>query len=252
MKIAFVGTGNVASQLVKRTRELDFQILGAIGSTHEKTASFAQTHQLHLLETKTPLYEADLILLCVQDAKLPEVISEYSEFAPVATTSGSFDITSVNPAKHSVGVFYPLQSFTPDAHINFSEIPFFIESNDSVFCSKLVEFAKKIGKDGILMSGNDRTKLHLAAVFINNFTHHINGIAREFGETHQLDFSWYEALIKETFRKILNGAKDGEQTGPARRNDLDTIQKHISLLDPEKRAVYEALTNSILHKFHHK
>lgn len=252
MKIAFVGTGNVASQLVKHLRELDFQILGAIGSTVEKTQTFAKIHQISVFSDKASLLSADLILLCVQDSKLPEVIAQYSEYAAVATTSGSFDIQTIKTAKNPVGVFYPLQSFTPDSPINFAEIPFFIESNDEHFSSRLLAFAKSVGKDGILMAGEERTKLHLAAVFINNFTHHVNGLAREFGESNDLDFSWYEALIKETFRKILNGAKDEDQTGPARRNDLETIQKHLSLLDPEKRSVYEALTNSILHKFHQK
>jgi len=252
MKIAFVGTGNVASQLVKRIQELNLEILGAIGSTDEKSQTFALKHQLNILNDHSELVQADLIFLCVQDARLNEIIPIYSEYAPVATTSGSFDISVFSQLKHPVGVCYPLQTFTSEAIINFEEIPFFIESHSEQFSNSLIDLAKVIGKDGILMTSEQRAKLHVSAVFINNFTHHLNTLAREFGEFNNIEFSWYEALIKETFRKVLNGAKDIDQTGPARRNDSASIEKHLSLLNSADKKVYEVITNSILNKFHKK
>ncbi len=252
MKIAFVGTGNVASQLVKRIQELNIEILGVIGSTDEKSKAFALKNSLTTISEKSQLAEADLIFLCVQDSRLQEIIPIYADYAPIVTTSGSFDISAFNQFKFPIGVCYPLQTFTPDAVIDFAEIPFFIESSSNQLSNILIQLAKKIGKDGVLMSSEQRVKLHIAAVFINNFTHHINALAREFGESNSIEFSWYEALIKETFRKVLNGAKDIDQTGPARRNDVESIEKHLSLLNSEDKKVYEILTNSILNKFHKK
>lgn len=249
MKIAIVGTGNVASQLVKRFQELQFPLFGVLGSTKEKTNCFSEKHAITALDNPASVSGTDLTILCVQDSKLGELIPLFSEYSNVVTTSGTFDITPYSESENAVGVFYPLQSFSSGVSINFSSIPVFIESADNEFLATLMKLANDIGESGIEMAGSERVHLHLGAVFINNFTHHINSLAKEYGNDHHIDFSWYSALIDETFRKIKLGARDEDQTGPARRNDRESIQKHLELLDPKMKIVYQALTESIQQKF---
>lgn len=249
MKIAIVGTGNVASQLVIRFQELGVSLLGILGSSPEKTKSFSEKHGIVALESHKQFSDADLTVLCVQDSKLPELIPVFSNYSAIATTSGTFDITTFSNSKYPIGVFYPLQSFTAGATIDFSTIPIFVESAEANFILLLKNLADQIGKVGIEMSGSERVHLHLGAVFINNFTHHINSLAREYGNDHNIDFSWYTALIDETFRKIKLGAQDEDQTGPARRNDEGSIRKHLELLDTQKKIIYQCLSESIQQKF---
>jgi hypothetical protein len=54
-------------------------------------------------------------------------------------------------------------------------------------------------------------------------------------------------LIEETASRIRDISPSRSQTGPAVRNDEETIQKHLALLNshPEQKRVYEFLTSSI-------
>ncbi len=249
MKIAIVGTGNVASQLVKRLQELQFPLFGVLGSTKEKTNHFSEKHAITALDNPESVSDADLTILCVQDTKLDKLIPLFSAYSNVVTTSGTFDITPYSESENAVGVFYPLQSFSPGVSLDFASIPVFVESDNHDLLVTLMKLAGDIGKIGIEMRGSERVHLHLGAVFINNFTHHLNSLAKGYGDDHHIDFSWYSALIDETFRKIKLGARDEDQTGPARRNDRESIQRHLELLDPKMRIVYQTLTESIQQKF---
>jgi hypothetical protein len=51
----------------------------------------------------------------------------------------------------------------------------------------------------------------------------------------------------ETAKKIKSTTPTNAQTGPAKRDDIETIEKHLMLLDndDEKKEIYQLLTASI-------
>ena len=55
-------------------------------------------------------------------------------------------------------------------------------------------------------------------------------------------------LVKETISKALENGPSSSQTGPAVRNDLNTIEKHMKLLSfsPELQKLYGEITQSII------
>ena len=57
-----------------------------------------------------------------------------------------------------------------------------------------------------------------------------------------------EPLIKETFSKAMDIGPENAQTGPAIRNDQNTIEKHLELLSfsPELQRIYGEMTRSII------
>jgi len=62
-----------------------------------------------------------------------------------------------------------------------------------------------------------------------------------------LDFEMLKPLITETANKIKNLSPSNAQTGPAKRNDLETIKKQINLLeDDDLKAIYNLITAQIL------
>ena len=65
-------------------------------------------------------------------------------------------------------------------------------------------------------------------------------------DENNLDFDLLKPLIKETARKIESMAPSEAQTGPAKRNDLKTIEKHLHLLeDSPYKTLYKQLTEAI-------
>jgi hypothetical protein len=58
----------------------------------------------------------------------------------------------------------------------------------------------------------------------------------------------FEPLIKETILKAIIDGPENSQTGPAIRNDINTISNHLDLLSfsPEIQNVYRVITQSII------
>jgi predicted short-subunit dehydrogenase-like oxidoreductase (DUF2520 family) len=90
--------------------------------------------------------------------------------------------------------------------------------------------------------------LHLAAVFVNNFTNHMLRTGKEIASMAGFSFEVLEPLVNETISKALDIGPENSQTGPAVRNDLNTIEKHLDLLSfsPEMQDMYREITRSII------
>jgi predicted short-subunit dehydrogenase-like oxidoreductase (DUF2520 family) len=96
----------------------------------------------------------------------------------------------------------------------------------------------------------ERRKLHLAAVFCNNFVNHLYVLVEEYCNKEGLDFSLLLPLIRETSDRLEELPAAKAQTGPAIRNDASTIEKHLEMLGsyPIMKELYSVLTESIKRK----
>ena len=65
-------------------------------------------------------------------------------------------------------------------------------------------------------------------------------------QEHNISFSLLKPLIKETAAKIETMTPKDAQTGPALRNDKNTLKKHQDqLFNPDIKNLYLYLTESI-------
>jgi predicted short-subunit dehydrogenase-like oxidoreductase (DUF2520 family) len=194
------------------------------------------------------MHVSDLIVCAVSDDALPEILPVLSQIAPVAATSGTFNVLPLQH-EHPIGVFYPLQSFSKAREIDLSSVPFFIESTNAELTQQLVLLAQRLSPVVTELSWERRVHLHLAAVFVNNFTNHLIDIAQQHLEAENLSFDWLKPLLHETIAKLdAKNAKDA-QTGPAKRGDRQTIQQHLAMLPEHEAAIYRLLSDSIHQRF---
>ena len=97
------------------------------------------------------------------------------------------------------------------------------------------------------IDSNQRKSLHIAAVFVCNFVNHLYKIGNEICNENNIDFEILKPLIQETANKILKLSPEEAQTGPAKRNDSTTINKHLAILtDENQKEIYKLLTKSII------
>ncbi|NJN34896.1 MAG: DUF2520 domain-containing protein [Saprospiraceae bacterium] len=88
--------------------------------------------------------------------------------------------------------------------------------------------------------------LHIAAVFVNNFTNHLFKIGHDIIEENGFPFEVLKPLIAETVKKISFHNPADVQTGPAQRGDKNTIEKHLNFLEKtEYSEIYTVLTKKI-------
>ena len=70
-------------------------------------------------------------------------------------------------------------------------------------------------------------------------------MAADLLKTTHIPFSALLPLIDETAAKIHTLAPRDAQTGPARRNDENVMNHHLSLLNAEQQQVYQLLSEEI-------
>ncbi|PNQ72819.1 DUF2520 domain-containing protein [Hanstruepera neustonica] len=245
IKVCLLGAGNVATHLYKAFKSAqDVHIVQWYNRDLKKISTYK--NDVTIIDDISKLSEADIYIIAVSD----DAISTLSTTLPfenrlVAHTSGSVNIHDLDK-KNRRGVFYPLQTFSKEVPIDFNEIPICLEALDKNDLDILTHLAEAIGSTWYKISTEQRQTLHVAAVFVNNFTNQLYRIAHEISDAKNINFEILKPLISETAKKIQEVSPYMAQTGPAKRNDKKTIKKHLKLLEKENhKAIYELLTESI-------
>lgn len=195
---------------------------------------------------------SDLIILAVPDSKIAEVAKKLQNRRGIVVhTSGNTSINVLNELK-LYGVFYPLQTFTKNRLVAFNEIPICIEAPVKNVAEGLLDAAQKLSPLVYQIDSRKRKDLHAAAVFVNNFTNYLYGMAADFLEDKDLDFELLKPLIIETAKKIEHIHPKDAQTGPARRGDLSTLKQQLELLNdkPEMQKLYQLISDQLMKKYH--
>lgn len=189
------------------------------------------------------LKDFDVAIIAVSDNAIGEV-SEKIKSPLVVHTSGSTHIDALKN-KGRKGVFYPLQSFTKGKTVDFSKIPICIEARTEEDEKLLGSLVSRL-KGGFYHIGSEERKyIHVAAVFVNNFTNHMFKTAWDIFGEHHIPFNILMPLIKESIEKIERLTPEEAQTGPAIRKDQKTIDNHLTLLNDSQKELYKAITESI-------
>jgi predicted short-subunit dehydrogenase-like oxidoreductase (DUF2520 family) len=242
--IGIVGFGNLGVQLSKILFEKS--LLHAIFLRELNPNRLGFPKLADRMTTDVSLMKnCDLLIVCVQDEVLNDVIRTLPLSCPVAYVSGSIALNSLM-RKKTIGVFYPLQSFSKEREeMDWHEIPIFIESEDERYAFQLFQLASQLSSQVHFADSELRKKMHLAAVFINNFVNHQIYIAEELAKTHHFDIEILHPLLKETVQKAIIQGAFGAQTGPARRKDARVIQAQVQLLQGNYKKIYQIITQSI-------
>jgi predicted short-subunit dehydrogenase-like oxidoreductase (DUF2520 family) len=251
--VSFAGAGRVAYALCNE--------LFHAGCNIDKVASPNKTPGRYLADGCKALWSSDLqfpdttdvIIVAVPDHKLGSVLNEI-KFSPgtlVAHTAGSFGLDIFPSHIANKGIFYPLQTFSKDRKISFTDLPFLLESSDDNSSFILKELAEMVGGKVHFVDTDRRKMIHLAAVFVCNFTNHMLTIGQGVAQKAGFSLKVLEPLIRETISKAIENGPEKSQTGPAIRNDLNTIEKHMKLLSfsPELQRLYNDLTWSIINYY---
>ncbi|MDO6674979.1 DUF2520 domain-containing protein [Tenacibaculum sp. 1_MG-2023] len=244
IKVTIIGGGNVATHLANafsKTNEVSLVQVYArnIKQVQHLKGVTSITNSIELLT------KADVYIIAVSDDAIGDVSHKIEQKnGLVVHTSGSVAIQSLQNTGRK-GIFYLLQSFSKDKEVNFDEIPFCLEAENEEDLQLLEDLAKSIGKKIYRINSEQRKRLHVAAVFVNNFTNHMYKIGADICNEYQVPFEVLQPLVKETAQKITKLSPEAAQTGPAKRNDQKTIQNHLALLNAEQQEIYKLITKSI-------
>ena len=246
--IAIIGTGNVAFHLGKAFFDKGIVISEVYGRNKALAHELANLCNSYVAPNLNDL-RSDLILICTSDDAIESIVLQLPKDSKIAYTSGAVSLEKFKGFK-DIGVFYPLQTFSKERAINLFEVPLLIEATNEFLAQELFDLAWLLSRKVTFANSEQRKKYHLAAVFVNNFANHLFYQAKKYLDQEELNWNYLEPLMKETVEKILFSNPEDAQTGPAKRNDLETLKMQAEMLSGKSKEIYELLSESIINNYH--
>lgn len=249
MNIVMIGSGNAAAILGRKFKAAGHTILQVYSRNARAASALAYEWDTESTNYKSLINaEADVYIIAVQDDAIATVVAGLQlPGKVVAHTAAAVPKEILGSVTEHAGVFYPLQSLRKERK-ELPEIPVFYDGSDEKSKRVLEQLARSISEEKVAEAGVDtRIKLHLAAVFVSNFVNHLYVLAEVYCRKEGLDFKDLQPLIDETALRLRTLSPSMAQTGPAFRDDKETLQKHLQALEyhPDLKQIYILLTESI-------
>jgi predicted short-subunit dehydrogenase-like oxidoreductase (DUF2520 family) len=249
MRLVIIGSGNVATVLAERFFSSGHSILQIVGRNAEKVHGLASSVGANAeTEFRQILPVADVFLIAVSDDAIQTILGQLpSVEGVVAHTAGSVSKDLLNSTSSEYGVFYPLQSLKQGADTN-ATIPILVDGNNERAIAVLTALAESTSSQVQVAGDAQRARLHLAATVVNNFSNHLFALAYDFCRKENVSFDILLPLIKKTVENLGGNDPSMLQTGPAKRHDMGTIEKHLALLQnyAQLKDIYSLLSGSIM------
>lgn len=251
LNIAIVGSGGVAEAFARNiSRSEALHLVGVIARNEERGKAVAELGKTQWYGSAEECSEADIYVIAVSDSAVESVAHalRIPKEAIVAHTAGSVPLSAIPERGGRRGIVYPFQTFTQGRDIDLGGVTLFLEADNEATLEILKLFATSLSRNVEYADSERRRTIHLAGVFVNNFTNHLYALGREIVAEEGLDFEVLRPLIAETAAKALDsGNPAAVQTGPARRGDREVIERHLAILGKEstKGKIYNEITSSI-------
>lgn len=233
--VCILGTGNIAWHYERRFLEKGYSCF-AISARGDVSKCM----------------EADLVVIAVKDEAVVSVAQKLKGMKGILVhTSGFLSTDFLADVAESYGSLYPLQSLKKNKETDFDKVTLCTYGNNERVRALLGSVAKELSSVTCELSDKQRKSLHIAAVFCNNFTNHLFGIARSILEKEKIPFDILFPLIDMTIDKVKQFNPFDVQTGPAVRNEKEIMRQHKEMLGKDEREIYELLSSKII-SYHSK
>ena len=249
--IAIIGSGNVAYTYSKVLKYNGINLKYIFTRNQNKIPEIENLFGVEAICDYEKLFDCDLIIIAVKDDAIGEVVEKLNNYKGVLVHTSGTQNLSVLQSVENYGIIYPLQTLTKDYDVDFKTVPVLINASTTKVKDKLRSIAQKMSDVVIECSDEDRRYIHMNAVYVSNFVNVMLQIGEKLLGKKSLDISILEPLVRETINKAFSMGAEKALTGPARRGDLETINKHVELLknDVEEKEIYKLLTNYIINKY---
>jgi len=249
MNITLIGAGRLAYQLGKSLSKAGHKITEVYSRTETSAKALADLLETtYCCDLSKVSRDSDVYVFALKDSALEQVASQICPTIGEALaihTAGSMPMELFKGKARHYGVLYPMQTFSKERNVDFTDIPCFIEASDEASESKIRQMLEGVSQLIIKMDTDRRKKLHLAAVFACNFSNHCYAMAEKILKSEGIDFNVMLPLIDETARKVHDLSPAKAQTGPAVRWDENVIQNQSNQLEGIDRDIYMLMSESI-------
>jgi predicted short-subunit dehydrogenase-like oxidoreductase (DUF2520 family) len=251
--LLIVGTGKLAESLLIALTQHKYTFdIFITGRNPQKTEVLCKRFEVNQFVTssnsKIP------VLLCVPDDAIEAVAKNFASVAScIIHCSGATSIEVLPPIEGGRGVLWPLQSFgTPKSADEWRHIPLVTEAEGEMVRNCILHLTSVLGGTVYEIKSDARKKLHLSAVFMNNFIHHLARVTHDYCGKNNVPFEALKPLMSATLYNVFSSTPGETQTGPARRGDSKVLAQHEIMLahESEMLEIYRLISQQIITHYH--
>jgi len=250
MKVGFIGSGKVGVSFGMFLLDKKVTLSGYYSRHLESAEQAATTLNCLAFESLEALIEqSDLIGITVSDDQIDVVVDAILAINSDVTRkiffhmSGAHDCLSLKKLNSSSFSLHPLKAFPQviDAPSAFDEVVFSLEGATQ----ESRDWVDSLRIDYFEILSNQKAQYHSAAVIVSNYL--VAVIDFGLNQFTQIGIDKATAmkalwpLISGTVSNIATLGTEKSLTGPIVRGDSETIEKHLTVLDEQSKALYKAL-----------
>lgn len=230
LRISIIGAGKVAKALCRALSLGGVEIVEIYNRTRVEADKLAaeldNTNVVDRIEDLNT--NVDAVAVLVKDDALESTAKLIPHSIRRFHASG---VTDRKVLGEENGVVWPIKSFNAkSSYDSLSGVPFGVDASTDEFRETLDKIVKCVGGRGFHAPSEVRDKVHLAAVFADNFANHCLAISQQILQ----DSGFSTNLLHTLAEGLLSGAATGtsfeRQTGVAIRGDKGSQQKHLELI----------------------
>jgi predicted short-subunit dehydrogenase-like oxidoreductase (DUF2520 family) len=256
MKIAVIGSGNIATFFSLQMHQAGLEIIQIVSKTELHAKELATYFNCAYTDNINELNQnADVYLFAVRDDILLDFAKTIKLHGKlVVHTAGSITLDNLSTMSNTRACIWCMYSIQKKVFPTQQNIPLIVNATDNLSLERVSALARSISSTIYLLPDQQKSMAHLAAVFANNFTNHLFALAQQLLEKENIPFELLIPIIQNTVDKLSISLPINNQTGPAIRHDEKTIEAHIQILanTPKLSAIYQLLTGSIQEEYSNK
>lgn len=197
---------------------------------------------------------ADYYVLAVSDDAIPDVIAATADTGGTwLHTSGTCPMDVFAGHRKHYGTLQIVMSFSTDP-IPLDDVPMTVDAPTEDDLRAVTDLASAISNNVRYLPSDKKPFLHLASVLTNNFSNHLLAMADDLLKSNGtgLDVRMVLPMMQSMLNGIARGSSPRDlQSGPARRGDLSTVNRHMALLEGDTllHDTYNLLTRGIAARY---
>lgn len=259
MDIGIIGAGKVGCSFGKYLKEHRIPVTGYYSKTYESAKYAAEFTRTECFADLTDIILAsDTLMIATPDDSIREVwdcIARYDiQDYIICHFSGSLSsdvFSGVGKKKAHACSIHPIYAFS-DKNTSYQKLneAYFTIEGDDFAVEQMTALLEKMGNHVIRIRPQKKALYHSAASLVSN---HVLGvidvgmqIMEECGFTKGDAYAAFTPLI---LNNIHAGCKMGCKealTGPIERNDIATVDRHLSVLTGTAKDIYESVGNELV------
>ena len=258
MKFGFIGAGKVGFSLGKYLADNNQTVVGYYSEFEEDAEAAEFTGSKNYSKIELLVKDSDVLFLTVTDGMIETVWNQIKDIdireKIICHTSGALSSEVFSDiSKHGSFGFsiHPLFAVS-DKYQSYKELSgsYFTIEGSKEKIEDMKSLFENFGNTVCIISKEDKVKYHGAAAIASNLVVGLIGLSEqllvECGFDKESAHNALSPIIKGNVSHIIDDGCEMALTGPVERNDIETVKKHLAVLEGNSHTVYRTVSREVL------